>query len=239
MLFPLLFKWQLPSTVFDNFRFATCWTVKTLMSSPVGQPENLSMANSQIMLQLECDRTPDSVSASGKSRGVMVRLKRHLLPAPAGGHRAPYEFGSRCSNFENRIALPPDLLCSRTKSDPDTLAESCRSVARRKDTRQRHVGHRFDFFHFEYPKIGLPLAEPIQRVMIRTEIPRQAVPTDCSLEHTAERYSVNGATVNAKSDDATGELVDHHENPMGSSVADSQNGTDRNSTNCPSYDREM
>ena len=45
--------------------------------------QSLFMANSQIMLRLECDTTLDSVSASGTSRGLMVTLNRHR-PAPAG-----------------------------------------------------------------------------------------------------------------------------------------------------------
>jgi hypothetical protein len=62
----------------------------------------------------------------------------------------------------------------------------------------------------------LPLVESIQWVMVRTEVFGQTVPTDCPLEHTAERHSVNGATVNTKPNDTTRELVNHHENPMGS-----------------------
>ena len=82
--------------------------------------------------------------------------------------------------------------------------------------RERHVRNRLDFVHFEYPKTGLPLVESIQRVMVRTDVLGQTVPMDCSLEHTAQRHSVNGAAVNAKPKDTTRELVHHHENPMGS-----------------------
>ena len=82
--------------------------------------------------------------------------------------------------------------------------------------RERHPRNRLDFVHFEYPKIGLPLVESIQRVMVRTEVFGQTVPTDCSLEHTAQRHSINGSGVNAKPDDTTRELVHHHENPIGS-----------------------
>jgi len=67
-----------------------------------------------------------------------------------------------------------------------------------------------------YPKVRLPLVESIQRVMVRAEVFRQTVPADCSLKHTAQRDSVHGATVNAKPENATGELVHDHEDPMGS-----------------------
>ena len=82
--------------------------------------------------------------------------------------------------------------------------------------RERHVRNRLDFLHFEYPKVRLPLVESIQRVMVRAEVFRQTVPTDCSLKHTTQRDSVHGATVNAKPEDATGELIHHHEDPLGS-----------------------
>jgi hypothetical protein len=36
--------------------------------------------------------------------------------------------------------------------------------------RKWHVRNRFDFLHLEYSKIGLPLVESIQRIMIRAEI---------------------------------------------------------------------
>jgi len=37
------------------------------------------------------------------------------------------------------------------------------------------VRHRFDILHFEHPEIDLPLVEPEQRIVIRTEVfrPRQ------------------------------------------------------------------
>ena len=54
------------------------------------------------------------------------------------------------------------------------------------------------------PKIGLPLVEPIQRIMIRAEAFWQAVPANRSVEHAAQRHTINDAAVNAKTDDATG-----------------------------------
>ena len=57
--------------------------------------------------------------------------------------------------------------------------------------------------------------EPIQRIMIRTEVFGQTFSADRSMEHAAQRYSVHGTAVNAKPDDATRELVHHNQNPMG------------------------
>src|SRR4051812_32242437 len=82
--------------------------------------------------------------------------------------------------------------------------------------RERHMRNRLDLFHFEYPKVRLPLVESIQRVIVRAEVFRQTVPTDSSLEHTIQRRSMNCAVVDTETDDATCELVHHYEDPMGS-----------------------
>ena len=81
--------------------------------------------------------------------------------------------------------------------------------------RQRHVGDGLDLLHLEYSKIGFPLVKPIQRIMIRAEVFGQNLSANRSTEHAAQRRSVDGATVNAKPNDATSELVQDHENPMG------------------------
>ena len=81
--------------------------------------------------------------------------------------------------------------------------------------RNRQVRNRLDFRHLEYPKIGLPLVESIQRIMIRTELFGQTLPANRSMEHAAQRHAVNDAAVDAKPNDATRKLVHHDENPMG------------------------
>ena len=40
--------------------------------------------------------------------------------------------------------------------------------------RERDVRHRLDFLDVEYPQIRLPLLEPIQRIMVRTEVSRRS-----------------------------------------------------------------
>src|SRR5258706_893768 len=47
--------------------------------------------------------------------------------------------------------------------------------------RKRHVRNRLDFRHLEYSKIGLPLVESIQRMMIRAEIFGQTLPANRSI----------------------------------------------------------
>ena len=80
--------------------------------------------------------------------------------------------------------------------------------------RKRHVRNSLDFRHLEYSKIGLPLVESIQRIMIRAEVFWQTVPANRSMEHPAQRHSINDAAVDAKPNDATRKLVHHNENPM-------------------------
>jgi hypothetical protein len=43
-----------------------------------------------------------------------------------------------------------------------------------------------DFRHLEYPKIGLPLLESIQRIMIRAEIFGQTLPANRLMKHPAQ-----------------------------------------------------
>src|SRR5260370_13891591 len=80
--------------------------------------------------------------------------------------------------------------------------------------RKRHVRNRLDFRHLEYSKIGLPLVESIQRIMIRAEIFGQTLAPNRSMEHPAQRHSIDDAAVDAKSNHATRTLVHHDENPM-------------------------
>ena len=43
---------------------------------------------------------------------------------------------------------------------------------------KRNVGNCLDFRHFEYSKIGLPLVEAIERIMIGAEVVGQASPAN-------------------------------------------------------------
>ena len=80
--------------------------------------------------------------------------------------------------------------------------------------RKWHVRNRLDFRNLEYPKIGLPLVESIQRIMIRAEVFWQTMPANRSMKHPAQCHSINDATVDAKPDYPTRKLVHHNENPM-------------------------
>jgi len=64
--------------------------------------------------------------------------------------------------------------------------------------RKRHVGNTLDFGYLQDPKIGLPLVESIQRIMIRAEIFGQTVPANRALEQPAQRHSIHDAAVDAQ-----------------------------------------
>src|SRR5450759_3758807 len=80
--------------------------------------------------------------------------------------------------------------------------------------RKRNVRNRLDIGHLQHSKIGLPLMESIQRIMVGSEVFGQTLPANRSLEHPAQRDAVHDAAVDAKSNDATRELVHHDENPV-------------------------
>jgi hypothetical protein len=82
--------------------------------------------------------------------------------------------------------------------------------------RERDVGNGLDFGHFQDPKVGLPLMESIQGIMIGAELFRQAVPANRSLEHLAQRRAVDDAAVDAEANDTPAKLIHHHQNPMSS-----------------------
>ena len=67
--------------------------------------------------------------------------------------------------------------------------------------RERHVRDTLDLCHLEYSKIGLPLVESIQRIMIRAEIFRQTCSSDRLLEHSADRQAIDDSALDAESDE--------------------------------------
>src|SRR5262245_8127340 len=81
--------------------------------------------------------------------------------------------------------------------------------------RERRVRDRLDFLHVQDPKIPLPLAEPIQRVMVRADVGGRRVAARRSIEHAAQPNAVHDAAMHTKAHDAARELVHHDEHPMG------------------------
>ena len=73
-----------------------------------------------------------------------------------------------------------------------------------------HVRNCLDFFNFQHSQIGLPLMEPIQRIMIRAEILREAVTVNRSTKHPTTRNAIHNAAVNTKPNDPPRTLVHHY-----------------------------
>ena len=80
--------------------------------------------------------------------------------------------------------------------------------------RKRHVRNSLDFGDSEYPTIGLPLVESIQRIMVQAEVFWQTLLANRSAEHPAQRHSIHNSGMDAKADDSPGELVHYNENPI-------------------------
>ena len=81
---------------------------------------------------------------------------------------------------------------------------------------QRNVGDGLDFGHLQDAQIGLPLVEPIKRIMVGAEVFRhRAVPSKGSVEHPAECDTIDRSSLDAESNDPARVLIHDDENPVG------------------------
>ncbi len=81
---------------------------------------------------------------------------------------------------------------------------------------QGNVGDGLDFCHFQYPQVGLPLVELIKRIVVGTEVLRQAeVPSNGAVEHPTECDTIARARMHAEPNDPARVLIHDHEDPMG------------------------
>src|SRR6185436_14189118 len=81
--------------------------------------------------------------------------------------------------------------------------------------RNGHIGHCFDLRNAEDSKVRLPLMESIQRVMIRTQIFRNRLSSNRSMEHAAKCPTIHDPAVNSESDNAPSVLIHDHQHPVG------------------------
>src|ERR1700687_3596042 len=87
---------------------------------------------------------------------------------------------------------------------------------------QRNVGDAFDFRYLQYPQIGLPLVEPIKRIVIGAKIPwHPALPSNGAVEHPTKCDTIDRAGMDAEPNDAARKLIHDHQDPVGPQVADS------------------
>src|SRR4029450_5731589 len=106
----------------------------------------------------------------------------------------------KSNSFVSRSAVVQNRIRSRYSRRTVPISRSTKGCER------GHLRNSLDFGYLEYPKIGMPLVESIQRIMVRAEVLWQAVPTNRSTNHPAQRHSINDAAVNAKPDDAPRKL---------------------------------
>src|ERR1700704_2669848 len=74
--------------------------------------------------------------------------------------------------------------------------------------------HRLNFVDLQNPKVGRPPVCFEERIMIGTEMSRYLPTMTGGVEHEAEVNSVDRTAVHADSDEATRELVHHHQHPV-------------------------
>jgi hypothetical protein len=85
------------------------------------------------------------------------------------------------------------------------------------DERMRywHIGHCFDLRNAKDSKVRLSLMESIQRIMIRTQIFRNRLPSNRSMEHAAKSPTIHDPDVNSESDNAPSVLIHDHQHLVG------------------------
>jgi hypothetical protein len=68
--------------------------------------------------------------------------------------------------------------------------------------RQWSVGDGLDFCHVQYPEVGLPLVEPIKRIVIGAEEVRHpALPSNGAVEHPTECDTIDHSAMDAEAND--------------------------------------
>ena len=82
--------------------------------------------------------------------------------------------------------------------------------------RQWNVGDGLDFCHVQYPEVGLPLVEPIKRIVIGAEEVRHpALPSNGAVEHPTKCATINHSRMDAETNDPARVLIHDHQDPVG------------------------
>ena len=72
------------------------------------------------------------------------------------------------------------------------------------------------FCHFQYPQVGLPLVEPIKRIVIGTEEVRHpALPSNGTVEHPTKCGTIDRSRMDAEANDPACVLIHDHQDPVG------------------------
>jgi len=81
---------------------------------------------------------------------------------------------------------------------------------------QGNVGDGLDFCRLQYPQIGLPLVEPIKRIVVGADVLRHPeLPSNGAVEHPTECYPIERSRMDAKPNDATRILIHDDQDPVG------------------------
>ena len=81
---------------------------------------------------------------------------------------------------------------------------------------QGNVGDRLGFCHLQYPQVGLPLVEPIKRIVVGTEVLRHPeLPSNGAVEHPTESDTIDLSRMDAKTNDPARALIHDDQDPVG------------------------
>ena len=81
--------------------------------------------------------------------------------------------------------------------------------------RQGNVGEGLDFCHLQNPQIGLPLVEPIKRIVVGAQVLRQpAMPSKGAVEHATECDTIDGPGMDAEPNDPARVLIHDDQDPV-------------------------
>ena len=82
--------------------------------------------------------------------------------------------------------------------------------------RQWNVRDGLDFCHVQYPDVGLPLVEPIKRIVIGAEEVRHpTLPSNGAVEHPTKCDTIDHSRMDAEANDPARVLIHDHQNPVG------------------------
>ena len=82
--------------------------------------------------------------------------------------------------------------------------------------RQGDIRHCLDFCYLQDSQIGLPLLEPIKRIVVGAEILRhRSTASNGLIEHPAERDTIDHSGMDAEPNDPPGVLIHDHQDPVG------------------------
>ena len=81
--------------------------------------------------------------------------------------------------------------------------------------RKGNIGHRLDFGYLQDSQIGLPLLEPIKRIVVGAKVLRhRSVASNSLIEHPAERYTIDYAGMDAEPNDPPSVLIHDDQDPV-------------------------